>query len=216
MLDTFITQRAQINSLEQSLSGAEQDRSDCNVQLINEGRAKVLLNCIGPASEAHVFPIRGFTCPVERLVDSASDEAKGRIPLHHDRPTRVMREDEDWDVIGRILTPPSLPIFIGPWPPDGPEHVSAQNPCADVVEPARCTVIIDTSSTVSGAEEYLLKGTRRERPRVKFGATNSEWVVYALVLSCAVAIEGHCEAFDSESCHVFPKLVGNATLLVSS
>jgi len=40
-LNTFVSQTAHVNPLEQSLSPAQQDRRDGDVQLIDEARAKV-------------------------------------------------------------------------------------------------------------------------------------------------------------------------------
>ena len=55
-LHAFVSQGSQVNPLEQSLSSTEQDRRDCDVQLIDQARTKILLYGIGPTTNLHVHP----------------------------------------------------------------------------------------------------------------------------------------------------------------
>ena len=43
-LNAFVSQSAHVNPLEQSLSPAQQDRRDSDVQLIDEAHTKILLD----------------------------------------------------------------------------------------------------------------------------------------------------------------------------
>ena len=45
--------------------------------------------------------------PLERLVDAARHEVERRPTFHRERGARVVRQDEDGDVVGRVLAPPA-------------------------------------------------------------------------------------------------------------
>jgi hypothetical protein len=47
-LNAFVSESAHVNPLEQSLSPAQQDRRDSDVQLIDEARTKILLDSVSP------------------------------------------------------------------------------------------------------------------------------------------------------------------------
>ena len=53
-LNAFVFQSAHVNPLEQSLSSAQQDRRDSDVQLIDEARTKILLDSVRSAANAHM------------------------------------------------------------------------------------------------------------------------------------------------------------------
>src|SRR5882672_12011217 len=64
-------------------------------------------------------------------VNTVGDEPELRAPLHPQRWSRVMRQHEHRHVVRRIVAPPSLPVVVGPWSPDGAEHVAPKNPAAE-------------------------------------------------------------------------------------
>ncbi len=78
-LHAFVSQGSQVNPFEQSLSSAEQNRRDCDVQLIDQARTKILLYGIGPTTNSHVQPIRCLARLVKRLVNAACDEMERRV-----------------------------------------------------------------------------------------------------------------------------------------
>jgi hypothetical protein len=53
-LNAFVSLSARVNPLKQSLSPAQQDRRDSDVQLIDEARTKILLDGVGSAANAHI------------------------------------------------------------------------------------------------------------------------------------------------------------------
>ena len=57
-LHAFVSQGSQVNPVEQSLSSAEQDRRDCDMQLIDQTSTKILLYRICSTTNSHVHPIR--------------------------------------------------------------------------------------------------------------------------------------------------------------
>src|SRR3981189_2585754 len=56
-LNAFVSQSAHVNPLEQSLSLAQQDRRDSDVQLIDEARTKILLDSVRSAAKAHIHSV---------------------------------------------------------------------------------------------------------------------------------------------------------------
>jgi len=64
-----IQERAR-QSLEQSLSPAQQDRRDSDVQLINEAARKILLDSVRSAANAHIHSVGCVARPVKRLVNN--------------------------------------------------------------------------------------------------------------------------------------------------
>jgi hypothetical protein len=80
-LNAFVSQRAHVNPLEQSLSPAQQDRRDSDVQLINEARTKILLDSVRSAANAHIHSVGCVARPVKRLANTARDEVECRSAL---------------------------------------------------------------------------------------------------------------------------------------
>src|SRR5439155_8343893 len=73
-------------------------------------------------------PSRTSLSPAPRLVERGpypiGDEEEGGASVHLQRFARVVREDEDRDVIRRVLSPPALPgRILRPRAGPAPEHV---------------------------------------------------------------------------------------------
>ncbi len=69
--NAFVSQRPQVNALEQRLASAEQDRRDRDVQFIDEAFTKIQPNCVWPAADPHVHSGSGLARTVERLAQAA-------------------------------------------------------------------------------------------------------------------------------------------------
>src|SRR5947199_71504 len=80
--NAFVSQSADVHPLEQSLSLAQQDRRDRDVQLIDEARTKILLDRVRSTANAHIHSVRCVARPVQRLVNTAGDEVEGRSAFH--------------------------------------------------------------------------------------------------------------------------------------
>jgi hypothetical protein len=102
-LKAFVRKSARVNPLEQSLSPAQQDRRDSEVQPIDEARTKILLDSVRSAANAHIHPIGCVARPVKRLVDTTGDEVECRSAFHRYGLSRVVRQDESGDVIGWVV-----------------------------------------------------------------------------------------------------------------
>src|ERR1700687_4193310 len=56
-LNTFVSQSAHVNPIEQSLAPAQQDRRDSDVQLIDETRTKILPDSVRSTADAHIHSL---------------------------------------------------------------------------------------------------------------------------------------------------------------
>ncbi len=151
-LNAFVSQSAHVNPLEQSLSPAQQDRRDSDVQLIDEARTKILLDSVRSAANAHIHSVGCVARPVKRLVNTARDEVECRSAFHLDGRARVMSQDESWNVIGWVVPPPAFPVHVGPGTANRSEHVSSENPGANILEAPRSEVVIDPRCATVGAK----------------------------------------------------------------
>src|SRR5262249_54370761 len=128
------------------------------------------------------------------------DEVKGRASFHREGFSRMVREYENFRVIGRVVPPPSFPVLVRPRPANGPEHVPAEDPRADVVNAAHGKVVVYAGfSTVSA--EHLLERPRSENPCVQRRTADAQWVLQALLRSGAIAVDGNGEAMHTKLLH---------------
>src|SRR5215213_474077 len=151
-LNAFVSQSARVDPFEQSLSRAQQDRRYSDVQLIDQARTKILLDSVRSAANAHIHSVGCVACPVERLMNTARDEVECRSAFHLDGRARVMSQDESWNVIGWIVPPPAFPAHVGAGTANRSEHVSSENPGANIPEAPRSEVVIDPRCATVGAK----------------------------------------------------------------
>src|SRR5512135_214642 len=109
------------------LPATEQDGSDGEVQLVNQGRAQILPNGGYAAAEADVTAARCSGGLLQGGVNAFGDKAKLRASRHPERRPRVMREHEDRRVIRRLIAPPALPAVVRPRASDRTEHVAPKD-----------------------------------------------------------------------------------------
>jgi hypothetical protein len=151
-LNAFVSQSAHVNPLEQSLSPAQQDRRDSDVQLIDEARTKILPDGVRSTANTHIHSVGRVARLVKCLVNTARDEVECRFAFHLDGWAHVMSQDESWNVIGRVVPPPAFPVHVGPGAANRPEHVSSENPRANILEAPRSEVVIDPRCATVGAK----------------------------------------------------------------
>ncbi len=160
--NAFVSQSPQVNAFEQSLSTTEQDRCDSNVKLINKALTKILLDGVGPTTNSHVSSGGRLSCPVKRLANAARDELKRRVVFHLNGWTRMMSQDEDWNVIRRIVSPPAFPVHVRPGTANWSEHVPSENPCPNILKAARGEVFVNPRCAAVIAKQGPLKRACRE------------------------------------------------------
>jgi hypothetical protein len=94
-----------------------------------------------------------------------------------------------------VVAPPPLPVFVGPGTSDRPEHISTNDPCANVVKAARREFIVSAGCSAILAK-HQSKSACREGPFVQRDAADAKWIGEVLVGARTVAIDGYCEAVD--------------------
>jgi hypothetical protein len=121
---------------------------------------------------------------------------KGGAALHLNRRAWMVRENKYRFVIRRIVTPPALPLVIGPWAADRPEHIASQDPRADPVRRARRKIIVNARRAVLTAL-HPLKRARGDEPLMQVFATNAQRIIEALIGACAKPIERYCKTMNT-------------------
>src|SRR5262245_55442088 len=108
MFGAFVAELGQVQIVKEVFAGAEQDRGNRDMELVDQSGTKVLANDRHSSAKADVATAGGIHCLPQRAVD-VIDEPELRSALHDDGSPGVMRQHEDRSVVGRIVAPPSLP-----------------------------------------------------------------------------------------------------------
>lgn len=188
VLDAGIAQDRKIHTFEEAFTGAEQDWRNGYVHLVDKAKAKILLDDIDSATNANIFASGGFPGALKSDGSTFCHEVKGRSAVHDKRRARVVREYEDRHVIHRVLAPPTPPALVRPRTTNRPKHVSAKDPCADVLEASCGKLIINARFPAIATKQLLLKGSSGDRPTMKRSAANAQWIFYVLVWASAETV----------------------------
>ena len=89
----------------------------------------------------------------------------------------MISEHENLRMVNRVLTPPPSPALIRPGTAHRPEHISAYDPRAHIVEAALGKVIVDPGLSPYVSEHFLLKGASRHRPSMKGRSADAKRVI---------------------------------------
>src|SRR6266481_10048517 len=114
VLGAVIAELCCVDTGEEVLSGAQQDRGDGQMHLVDQPGAKVLPNRGYAAAKSDVLAVGGVGRSLKRCVDTIGDEMENRAAFHRDRCALVAGQHEDGGVIGRVVAPPPLPAVVGP------------------------------------------------------------------------------------------------------
>jgi len=188
VLDAGIAQGRKIHTFEEALAGTEQDRRYGYVHLIDEAMAKVLLDDIDSATNANILASGGFQGALKSDGSTFRHEPKSRSAVHDKRWSRVVREHENGDVIHRVLAPPTTPALVRPRATHRPEHISAEDPCADVLETSSGKLIVDAGFPAIATKQLLLNGSSGNQPTMKRSAAHPQWIVNVLVWASAETV----------------------------
>ena len=127
------------------------------MQFIDEAVTKILLDRIRPTADPHVQSAGRLACPVERLANASRDEVELRVAFHLEGWTRMMRQDEDWNLIVRIVPPPAFPVHVRPGTTNGSEHIPPKDPSPNILEATRGEVIVNPGRAALLAEQGALE-----------------------------------------------------------
>src|SRR4029077_20361465 len=170
------------------------------MHLVAKSGAKILPDRRNPAAKPDVLAVGCMPCALKRGVNPIGDKVKRRAAAHGERGTWVIGEHEDRTVIGRIVTPPSFPVLVGPRPAHRSEHIASHNPRADVAETARRKFVVGSGRAAVSAM-HLLKSTSGERPFVQRAAAYAEGIVKVLVGSGTIAVKRHRKSVHAKFRH---------------
>ena len=120
---------------------------------MEERISRILVGAIDP----HVHSGSGLACAVQRLANASGDEVERRASCHFDGGASMMRQDENGNVIRRIVSPPAFPVGVRPVPTNGPEHVPAKNPGPNILEATGGEIIVNPGRTAVLAKQCPLK-----------------------------------------------------------
>jgi hypothetical protein len=188
VLDAGIAQGGKIYTFEESLTGAEQDWRYGYVHLIDKAVAKILLDDIDSATKANIFAFGGLAGAFKRDGSASRHKVEGGAPIHDKWCAHVVGQHEYRHVIHRVLAPPTPPALVWPWTTNRPEHIPAEDPCADVLETSSGKLIVDARFPAIATKQLLLKGSSGERPTMKRSAANAQWIVNVLVWASAETV----------------------------
>src|SRR5690348_11149111 len=125
---------------------------------------------------------------------------EGRSAFHDYGVAWMRRQHEYRYVIGRIGSPPPLPGLVGPGAADGTEHVSSQDPRADVLEAAGGEVFVGPRGAALLAE-HAPESARRERPLVQSPSADAHGILQALRRTRTEAIDRDRERSHADFGH---------------
>jgi hypothetical protein len=114
------------DALEEPLARPEHQRDDVQPQLVDGPRREILVDRRAAAGDGDVGVAGGRAGPGQGRLDPIGDEGERRPALHRQRLARMVGEDEDRRVVGRVVAPPALPVEI-PVAAAGTEHVAAHH-----------------------------------------------------------------------------------------
>src|SRR5689334_13105354 len=102
------------------------------MHFVDKSLPQVLLKYINTAKDTNILAASCFTRAFQCGMNAFCDKMECRSAFHRKGSSGMMREDKCGSVIGWVVSPPSLPAVIGPWAATQGEHVSPEDPCADI------------------------------------------------------------------------------------
>jgi hypothetical protein len=167
---------------------------------INEPGEKVLADSGNSASDFDVFITRSLFGAPHSFFDSAGNEVKSGSALHYLGLAFVVRQDEGWRVVRRIVAPPALPVGVWPRTAHRTEHVAAEDESAEIIHGTPRELVVDSCRTALLAL-HRTKHSSGKKPLEKLGATLSERIVQALFWAGAEPIDRNAKSSDANFWH---------------
>src|SRR3954470_21553923 len=195
-----VAEGRQIQALEHRLAPSEQDRRKREVQFIDQAGLHVLANGRDATSDLDVTRSRGVARALERGVDPVRDEVERGAALQYDRLAGMVRQNERRSVIGRIVSPPALPVVVQPFPAHRTEHVPAKDEGTEAVHRAVGKGLVHALRATALAE-HGLERLRSEEPAVELRPALSQRILETLFGTRSEPIYGHRKPRDSDTSH---------------
>src|SRR5690349_2678452 len=142
MLAKLVTKLNEVNPFIKMLTRTKHHWRNGDMHLVNQPLPQILLDHIDPTQNTNILCTRSFAGTFQCHMNAFRNKMESRSAFHRNGGSRVMGKYKYWSVIGRIIPPPSFPIIIGPRTATQCEHVSPENPCADIGKAAYRKIII--------------------------------------------------------------------------
>src|SRR6185437_7922721 len=161
------------------------------MEIVHEPIAKKLLDCGNPAANADVLAVCGGGSLLHGRMNSICNKMEGSSARHRNRITGVACQHKYRSVVRRVFTPPAFPVFVRPRSSNRTEHVTANDPCSNVLEAASGEIIVNSRCSLIFSVEAL-KGARWEHPIVLSEAAATERIFEALIRTSPVPVNRDC------------------------
>ena len=109
MVGELVAEGGEIEVAKDAFSAADEDGGGDEMHLVDEAGAQILLDGGGASAEANIFTVGGVDGLLERAVNAVGDEVEGGASFHNERLARMVGENEDGHVVGRVVAPPTFP-----------------------------------------------------------------------------------------------------------
>ena len=109
MVGELIAEGGEIEIAKDAFAAADEDGGEDEMHLVDEAGAQVLLDGGGASAEANIFAVGGGDGLLQRAVNAVGDEVEGGASFHSEGRARVVGENEDGHVVGRVVAPPTFP-----------------------------------------------------------------------------------------------------------
>jgi hypothetical protein len=170
------------------------------VQIINHPGAEILPDSRDAATDANIAIAGGCFGLIQRRFNAFGNKSKLGAASHFERRPGVMSQHEDGHVIGRLITPPTLPTVVGPWTSHGPEHVAAEYPGADSFKAKFREVVVDSRFAIR-LPMHLTEDARAKGPIHQLRPINTERVLQILIEPGAVTVNGNAKTLNPHFRH---------------
>src|SRR4051812_21926774 len=162
-------QPERLDSVEDPLAGAEQDRRDVERELVDDPCDESLAHGRGATRDVYAALAGRLTRLCVSGVEAVGDEVEGGPAFHLDRLVGVMGEHKHRRVVRRLGAPPAAPVLI-PLPADRPEHVPPHDVGAARAHEPACRRRVGVVGALVA-----------EMPTVELAPAFAQWILAALV-----------------------------------
>src|SRR6185503_20849801 len=133
------------------------------MHFVDQTGGQVLTNGGHSTSDPDVALPGSFTRAFKRFMNASSHEVERRAAFHRQRLAGMMCQHKNWNMIRRLLAPPSLPAVVRPRTSDRTKHVASQNPGPNIRHGLRRKLVIE-SATAALHAVHLAPGSSLKEP----------------------------------------------------
>src|ERR1700674_5856142 len=194
-----------LQSIPDPLAPSENDGNDHDMQVIDKAGGQEFTDGPHSATDADVAAASEFPRSRNRFVGRGVDEMKGCAAGHLNRRTRVVRQHDHRGMKRRIVSPPALPLVVGPGALKRAKFPPPHDFDADALAPCGRESVINPGG--AGLALHRLEGARREEPFMQAVTRVAEGRIGALAGTGAEAIERHREVVHPNALHALPPFI---------